>query len=140
MTTARPAPGQPDLRVVDAHALEPCTAVSAARQIAAHTGCTRGQAEQMVGRYLDEVSEQVGCSVHQWGLDPHDLAAILTDNGHSVTGADELPDPLDQASEAVAGAEQAAVEAEIASTAPTDTDSAGDTATGTDDRADGWGS
>jgi hypothetical protein len=99
-----PGPGRPDLHVVDVNALQPCTAVSAARQIAAHAGCTRGEAEQMVGRYLDEVSEQIGVSVHQWGLDPHDLAAILTDNGHQVSGADDLPDPLHRAGAAVADA------------------------------------
>jgi hypothetical protein len=127
---------RPDLHVIDVHALEPCTAVSAARQIAEHTGCTRAEAEQMVGRYLDEVSEQVGCSVHQWGLDPHDLAAILTDHGHRVTGADDLPDPLHRASQSVAGAEHATAAAEVASTALADTETAG----ATDDRIDGWGS
>ncbi|MCO1658896.1 hypothetical protein [Pseudonocardia humida] len=101
------AAGRPDLHVVDIHALEPCTAVSAARQIAEHVGCSRQQAEAMVGRYLDEVSDQVGVSVHQWGLDAHDLAAILTDNGHEVAGAGDRPDALDQARAAVAEADHA---------------------------------
>src|SRR4051812_14299858 len=111
MTASRgpnPGPSRPDLRVVDVNALEPCTAVSAAGQIAEHAGCSRAEADDMVGRYLDEVSEQIGCSVHQWGLDPHDLAAILTDNGHHITGAETLPDPLDRAGAAVTDAEHTA--------------------------------
>ncbi|MCO1658116.1 hypothetical protein [Pseudonocardia humida] len=126
------ASGRPDLHVVDVNALEPCTAVSAARQIAEHIGCTRSEGEAMVGRYLDEVSEQVGCSVHQWGLDAHDLAAILTDNGHPVTGTDELPDPLDRAGESVADAAHAAAQAETSqhtdAGAAQQTDTDGDTA------------
>jgi hypothetical protein len=122
--------GRPDLHVVDVNALEPCTATSAARQIAEHTGCSRPDAEAMVGRYLDEVSEQIGVSVHQWGLDPHDLAAILTDNGHPVSGADDRPEALDQARVAVAEAERAhgADEAAIPE--------AGDDADG--ETAEGW--
>jgi hypothetical protein len=125
-----PGSGRPDLRVVDVNALEPCTVVSAARQLAAHIGCGRREAELMVGRYLDEVSEQIGCSVHRWGLDPHDLAAILTDNGHQVSGADALSDPLDRAGAAVAGAEHTAHLAgtgERATAMDTDTDTDTDT-------------
>ncbi|MCO1659210.1 hypothetical protein [Pseudonocardia humida] len=134
MSTPHLASGRPDLHVVDVHALEPCTAASAVRQIVEHIGCTRSEAEAMVGRYLDEVSEQVGCSVRQWGLDPHDLAAILTDNGHAVTGADELPDPLDRAAASVADVEHAADQAEI--TQHTDAGPAQQTDTDTDTAAD----
>jgi hypothetical protein len=149
-TTRRPQRGwgRPDLRVVDVTALEPCTAVSAARQIAEHIGCGHGQAEEMVSRYLDEVSEQIGVSVHQWGLDPQDLAAILTDNGHQVTGADSLPDPLGCARAAVTDAEHTAHQAEDADRTATATTTA--TTTGTEDvpdadvdaggAVDGWGS
>jgi hypothetical protein len=42
------------------------------------------------------------------GPGPHDLAAILTDNGHIVRGADALPDPLDRADAAVTDAEHTA--------------------------------
>lgn len=48
----------------------------AVRRLADH-GFERAEAERMITRYLDETSEQVGVSVHRWGLDQHDVDAML---------------------------------------------------------------
>ena len=54
------------------------TAEEAARELAAD-GRPLDQARAVVRGYLDDVSEQVGTSVHLWGLDEADLAAIRAD-------------------------------------------------------------
>lgn len=51
------------------------SAEDAAHELAAD-GRTLDEARAFVRAYLDDVSEQVGASVHQWGLDGADLDAI----------------------------------------------------------------
>jgi hypothetical protein len=78
----------------------PRTALDAARELAAE-GRTQAEAEALVSRYLDDMSERVGVSVHQWGLDAADLDEIrageqsatlaAVDDAHVAVAA--LPDP-----------------------------------------------
>ncbi len=53
------------------------TAAEAA-EVLAESGFDRDQAQAMVARYLDDTSRELGCSVHQWGLDEADLDEIVT--------------------------------------------------------------
>lgn len=43
-------------------------------------GHDRARAEALIADYLDETSREIGVSVHQWGLDQHDLDAIASRN------------------------------------------------------------
>ncbi len=52
------------------------TATEAA-EVLAESGFDRDQARAMVARYLDDTSRELGCSVHQWGLDEADLDEIV---------------------------------------------------------------
>lgn len=53
----------------------PMSAEDAAHDLAADL-IPLDQARAMVADYLDTVSDQIGCSVHQWGLDAADIADI----------------------------------------------------------------
>jgi hypothetical protein len=58
-------------------------------------GFDREQAQAMVASYLDATSREVGCSVHQWGLDDDDLdqiAAHRTAAGTDMSGLDGADD------------------------------------------------
>ncbi len=66
----------------------PWSAEDAAHELAAD-GLTLDQARALVRDYLDDVSEQVGTSVHPWGLDAADLADIRqTGRGHAADEAE----------------------------------------------------
>ncbi len=54
------------------------SAEEAAHELAAE-GRSLDEARALVRGYLDDVSEQVGTSVHRWGLDAADLAAMRAD-------------------------------------------------------------
>jgi hypothetical protein len=54
------------------------TAEETAQKLAAD-GRSLDEARTLVRGYLDDVSEQVGTSVHRWGLDEADLAAMRAD-------------------------------------------------------------
>lgn len=43
-------------------------------------GHDRARAEVLISDYLDQTSRETGVSVHQWGLDQHDLEAIASRN------------------------------------------------------------
>ncbi|MHA6629144.1 hypothetical protein ACU61A_27230 [Pseudonocardia sichuanensis] len=61
-------------------------------------GFDREQAQAMVAGYLDATSRELGCSVHQWGLDDDDLdhiAANRTAAGTDMSGLDTAHDQFD---------------------------------------------
>jgi hypothetical protein len=58
-------------------------------------GFDRAQAQAMVAGYLDATSRELGCSVHQWGLDDDDLdriAAHRTAAGTDIAALDDAAD------------------------------------------------
>jgi hypothetical protein len=65
-----PAPGPADEVVSYREAADRLTAM----------GHDRARAEAMIADYLDQTSREIGVSVHQWGLDQHDLDAIAGRN------------------------------------------------------------
>jgi hypothetical protein len=71
----------------------PRTARDAARELAEEG---RTQAEALVSRYLDDMSERIGVPVHQWGLDAADLDEIRAGEQRATLAA------VDDAHEAVA--------------------------------------
>ncbi|GAA0897627.1 hypothetical protein [Pseudonocardia zijingensis] len=56
----------------------PMTAQEVAEAVAEDLGVSRGAAAEMVRGYLDETSERVGVSVHNWTLDESDVEAITS--------------------------------------------------------------
>ncbi len=78
------------------HRIEgPRTALDAARELAAE-GRTQAEAEALVSRYLDDMSERIGVPVHRWGLDAVDLDEIRAGEQRATLAA------VDDAHEAVA--------------------------------------
>lgn len=63
----------------------PRSALDAARELAAE-GRTQAEAEALVRRYLDDMSERIGASVHQWGLDAADLDEIRAGDTRAAVG------------------------------------------------------
>jgi 3-oxoacyl-(acyl-carrier-protein) synthase len=62
-------------------------------------GFDREQAQATVAGYLDATSRELGCSVHQWGLDDDDLDHITahrTATGTDMSGLDASDDDLDE--------------------------------------------
>jgi len=74
---------------------EPMTATSAAHALV-EEGFAADTASAMVRGYLDDVSREIGMSVHRWGIDHADLAAIIA--RHDTDHHDDVADS------AVAGA------------------------------------
>jgi hypothetical protein len=70
----------------------PMTAEAAARELVG-PGRTLDDARDLVRDYLDEVSDQVGVPVYQWGLDEEDLRAIEIGALRDPDAAERTPDP-----------------------------------------------
>lgn len=96
-TPGRPVdPGERAAFLADKHALldriavtERASASAAADEVVSYReavdrltamGHDRARAEGLISDYLDQTSREIGVSVHQWGLDQHDLDAIAGRN------------------------------------------------------------
>jgi hypothetical protein len=74
---------------------EPPMTATEAVDVLAGSGFDRDQARAMVARYLDDTSRELGCSVHQWGLDEADLDDIVAHHADAHQHAHDQHDQFD---------------------------------------------
>lgn len=58
------------------YAEEAITHREAVERLTEH-GYDQATAQRMVADYLDDTSREIGVSLHQWGMDQHDVDAII---------------------------------------------------------------